>query len=287
MDIFKTKELKSAIGMYNTLEAEYRFAVNEFNRCAIRLYQQRKETLYTIAAFRNFVESLQNSEEFLSILRKAPSVDEFQRTVTQEEAGEECHAFDIKSANGAAVSAATAATGFAAALGGQTGLWALASAYGISSTGTAISTLAGVAEWNAFLAWLGGGTIAAGGGGMALGGLVFAGVPIIGWLIAAGGLAYTGWSIHKTRGKNKETLRQVYKAQKQIRIQTQKMQEWANRARNLSNSLIELRAFLNLGLFVNYPNDCEEFSKQQKDYLTTCCEYYVKLCQNINEVVAK
>lgn len=47
--------------------------------------------------------------------------------------------------------------------------YSLVGTLGAASTGTAISTLSGAAATNATLAWLGGGTIATGGGGMALG----------------------------------------------------------------------------------------------------------------------
>lgn len=45
-----------------------------------------------------------------------------------------------------------------------------------ASTGTAISTLSGAAYTNAVLAWLGGGSLAASGGGMAAGSVVLAGI---------------------------------------------------------------------------------------------------------------
>lgn len=62
------------------------------------------------------------------------------------------------------------------------GAWALVSAIGTASTGTAIGTLSGVAATNATLAWFGGGAVAAGGAGMSGGMLVLGGivaVPII------------------------------------------------------------------------------------------------------------
>lgn len=64
------------------------------------------------------------------------------------------------------------ASGAAAAAGSYSLVGLLASA----STGTAISTLSGAAATNATLAWLGGGTIAAGGGGMAAGTIVLGGL---------------------------------------------------------------------------------------------------------------
>lgn len=54
--------------------------------------------------------------------------------------------------------------------------YALVGAIGVASTGTAIGSLSGVAATNATLAWFGGGAIAAGGGGMALGTVVLGGV---------------------------------------------------------------------------------------------------------------
>ena len=68
------------------------------------------------------------------------------------------------------------------------GSWALVGAFGSASTGTAIAGISGAAATNATLAWLGGGTLAAGGAGvsggmMMLGGIVA--VPLI--LIASAG----------------------------------------------------------------------------------------------------
>ncbi|GBF07244.1 hypothetical protein DAERI_130074 [Deinococcus aerius] len=64
------------------------------------------------------------------------------------------------------------------------------SAFGVASTGTAISGLSGAAANSALLAWLGGGSLAAGGGGMALGtivagGLFVAPAALVGSFIAA------------------------------------------------------------------------------------------------------
>ena len=51
--------------------------------------------------------------------------------------------------------------------------------FGIASTGTAIGALHGIAASNAILAWLGGGAIAVGGGGIALGTVVLGGIITI------------------------------------------------------------------------------------------------------------
>lgn len=76
-------------------------------------------------------------------------------------------------------------------VGTGAGVGMLAGAVGSASTGTAISALSGVAAENALLAWLGGGSIAAGGGGMALGGLALNFVTI-GPALLVGGLVAKG-----------------------------------------------------------------------------------------------
>jgi hypothetical protein len=55
---------------------------------------------------------------------------------------------------------------------------ALVGLFGTASTGTAIGGLSGAAAHSATLAWLGGGSLAAGGGGMALGSLVLGGIAL-------------------------------------------------------------------------------------------------------------
>lgn len=76
-------------------------------------------------------------------------------------------------------------SGAAIAFGAYNGTMLLATA----STGTAISTLSGVAATNATLAWLGGGSLAAGGFGIA------GGTMVLGGLVAAPALAIFGFIV--------------------------------------------------------------------------------------------
>ncbi|PSB57726.1 hypothetical protein [Chamaesiphon polymorphus] len=74
----------------------------------------------------------------------------------------------------------------AASAAGQ-GTVALVGLFGTASTGTAIGGLSGAAAWNATLAWLGGGSLATGGGGgMALGSIVLGGIAIAPALMVGG-----------------------------------------------------------------------------------------------------
>jgi hypothetical protein len=72
---------------------------------------------------------------------------------------------------------ASAGLGTGAAL--AIGTWGAVSILGSASTGTAIATLHGVAATNAALAWLGGGSLATGGGGIVAGHLALTGIVVI------------------------------------------------------------------------------------------------------------
>ena len=96
-----------------------------------------------------------------------------------------------------ATGAATSAAGTAAALGGEAALWAVFSA----GPGAALT---GAAETSAFLAWVGGGSLAAGGGGMAADSAILAAVGPVGWTVAGVSAAATGIAIYKAR-KNKKS----------------------------------------------------------------------------------
>lgn len=100
-----------------------------------------------------------------------------------------------------------AALGTAGAFAASGATTAAVMALGTASTGTAISTLSGVAATNATLAALGGGSVAAGGGGMALGTMVLGGATLgVGLLI--GGLIFSISGSH-IKGKAEKALQQV------------------------------------------------------------------------------
>ncbi|MEH2262078.1 hypothetical protein [Nostoc sp.] len=101
----------------------------------------------------------------------------------------------IKEYKAAAVEAEQFFNGGAKAIGaaaaGYGGAMSLATSVGVASTGTLIGGLSGAAAWNATLAWLGGGSLAAGGGGMALGSLVLGGITV-GPAVLIGGFVLAG-----------------------------------------------------------------------------------------------
>jgi hypothetical protein len=106
-----------------------------------------------------------------------------QRDLINEELGAESYTLDKIDASITAGDMAISATkGAVAGVSTALGTWALVGTFGVASTGTAIGTLSGAAASNAILAWLGGGSIAAGGGGIAVGSAVLGGlvaIPVI------------------------------------------------------------------------------------------------------------
>lgn len=132
------------------------------------------EALETFGKIR--LEALHNTVgKFLSYLDKlnqkvkSKEYDFLKEIDVSYEAVQEMKEIDMKASD--AVKVAAVGGGFAAiALAGTPTLVTSAvTAFATASTGTAISTLHGVAATNAVLAWLGGGSLAAGGGGMAAG----------------------------------------------------------------------------------------------------------------------
>lgn len=93
---------------------------------------------------------------------------------------------------GTVTGAVVASTGVAVAVVGPPAAMAVATTVGVASTGTAISALSGAAATSAALAWLGGGTLAAGGGGMAAGSAFLALAGPVGWAIGGAAVVVTG-----------------------------------------------------------------------------------------------
>ena len=143
---------------------------------------------------------------------------------------------EIKEYKAAALEAEKFAKGgFGAAAAGAAGGYGattMATSVGVASTGTAISGLSGAAAWNATLAWLGGGSLAAGGGGMALGTLVLGGVAV-GPALAVFGFVIGG------KGEKDLTKAEEYKAKANVKIA--KLDEARDFLKQVKRRINELR----------------------------------------------
>ena len=287
MDLFNKKLLQAEIKNYQRVVEQYKGMQKQLMAKIVELYKERKASVKVLNEFNEYIRSLSNNELFVKMLDRAEDLRPFQNMVNKEEKGEICHAFDGINGVGSTIAGATAGTiGTATALGGQAALWAAASAFGTTAGGTAIGTLVGIAETNAFLAWLGGGAIAAGGGGVAAGSAIFAAVPVVGWAIAAIGAGVTAITFTRSRRKNKENAQKAKSAAKQLSIIINKMNKDLIKTSAIINRVIEKRSSLDVKSLSSYPQNCNEFSIEQKEFLLDCCDNFIQLCRDINASIA-
>jgi hypothetical protein len=120
-------------------------------------------------------------------------------------------AAELKEMSGYAASILGGTT--AGALGGALagfGAYSAVMAFGAASTGTAIATLSGVAATNATLAFLGGGSLAVGGLGMA------GGMAVLGGIVAGPALAIMGFIVGAKASANLDNAMSNYAEAKKI-----------------------------------------------------------------------
>ncbi|MFW9260975.1 hypothetical protein [Nostoc sp. CALU 546] len=133
-----------------------------------------------------------------------------------------------------------------AAAAGYSGAMGLATSVGVASTGTLIGGLSGAAAWNATLAWLGGGSLAAGGGGMALGSLVLGGITV-GPAVLIGGFVLAGEG-EKALTKAREYEAEVNTAITKIEAAKDFMQQVKRRITELMDLVESLNNLAVVGL---------------------------------------
>jgi len=161
--------------------------------------------------------------------------------------------------------AAGTAGGFAAAGATTSAVMAL----GAASTGTAISSLSGIAATNATLAALGGGALAAGGGGMALGTAILSGATLgVGLLVGGVIFNVTG---SKLSDQADEAYAQAWKIEEEVDRIVAYFDELTEVAERFKMSLIKVggiyQKYLNfLDYIVTYGGKTQwyEFTDEEK-----------------------
>lgn len=149
-------------------------------------------------------ESLKKIQELFDRIRNIPSDKRTQygtikkaRLAWKKQVEQIEHNYKMEVAKDTGAGVVAAGTGVAVAAMGPTVAMGLATTVGVASTGTAISALSGAAATNAALAWLGGGALAAGGGGMVAGHAFLALLGPIGWIIAGSAMIGSGLMLWK------------------------------------------------------------------------------------------
>ncbi|WND57808.1 hypothetical protein QQA43_05160 [Mycolicibacterium vanbaalenii] len=165
---------------------------------AIKRYEQRREqSIAAVAAINGLLETLgDDQQQALTdvVLRMADFLRRNERQVRENERllvdGIDAtmhRVTGLTSLNVDATSWIAGAIGsVGAGFGAGVGVTAAAGTFGVASTGAAITGLSGAAATNATMAFLGGGSLAAGGGGMALGAAALNFVTIGPGLLVAG-----------------------------------------------------------------------------------------------------
>ncbi len=211
--MFNSGLKKEWIARLEKIQNEYVKEMNATQEVTVDLFETRKNSILIINQVEELINSIAKTpkEYKVTIEKVNVKIHEFNSVVSLKNESE----ISARISGGVAGAGAIAGAGVAAL--GPTAAMAIATTFGTASTGTAIASLSGAAATNAALAWLGGGVLAAGGGGMSAGSALLALAGPIGWAI--GGASLIG-SAFFASSKNKkiaeEAERNVYKIKEQI-----------------------------------------------------------------------
>lgn len=248
-------------------EAKQKAAVEKLekkNKSTVELMDslgsQELKILDSFNEFSDLIEKIQNRPEFIKYTKDGVDLGDF----------------EIESLKEVAVGAETLLGGIGGAVAGTAGGFAAAGAttsaimaLGTASTGTAISSLSGVAATNATLAALGGGSLAAGGGGMALGTAVLGGATLGAGLLV-GGIIF-GIVGARVSDKADEAYHQAERAEKRADEIVNYLTELAYAAEHFKFSLTEIedayrKRLSTLDYIVNFSEKAnwKDFSGKEK-----------------------
>lgn len=276
---------KEAIKKLENSITNYEKSTKKLQTKAIKLHNTRSYGVDIINKIEEYINTLANTpKEFEKTIEKVEiNISSF-KALTEISYDEKEM---IKMAGGG--TALGVAAGVATAAIAPTAAMAIATTFGVASTGTAISTLSGVAATNAALAWLGGGAIVAGGGGIAGGSVLLALAGPIGWGIGAASLTAGGFLATK---KNKEVAVKADKERVEV-IKASKVLE-ATSAEitklNASTETLSTNIEQSLISFVSNTKRVKsytEFSQEEKDLLRALLNNTESLSALFKKEVAK
>ncbi|MBQ7367081.1 MAG: zinc ribbon domain-containing protein [Spirochaetaceae bacterium] len=199
----------------NTMES----ADRRHRRNVSRFEEQNETTTFTMDELgKTELEILKSFSKFTEVFEKIHNKPEFEK-ISKD--GVHLPSYTAEELKRTSVGAGVLLGGLGGAAVGTAGGFAAAGAttaavmaLGTASTGTAIASLSGVAATNATLAALGGGALAAGGGGMALGSAVLGGATLgVGLLVGGVIFSITG---KKLSDKADEAWAQMLQAEEEI-----------------------------------------------------------------------
>ena len=258
--------------LLETSITEYNDAYTLMNDKGIKLYVERCRAIDTIGTVENIVNSIANHPKSFD--------SDFEEINVNRSHFEDACTFADKELYAARVAAGGAGAGIAAGasvafMAPTAAMW-IATTFGTASTGTAISALSGAAATNAALAWLGGGALAVGGGGMSAGSALLALAGPIGWSIAGATLLSSVILFATKRTKlNKQKNQEISKVKKN----TETIRELDSQIAALLAKTEDIRAKL-----VNLSMECMSFYNQ--DYSTFSDEDKIRVGALVNNTKA-
>lgn len=258
-----TEKITELDRMLESSITEYNDAYTLMNDKGVQLFIERNRATDAIALVETLVNSIANrpksfDKEFDEIRTNRNNF------ITACEFGQR----ELQAARDAAsgAGAGLAAGASVAFMAPSAAMW-IATTFGTASTGTAISTLSGVAAQNAALAWLGGGALSAGGGGMAAGNALLAMAGPVGWSIAGATLLTSILLFAKKRTKlNKQKNEEI----ESVKRNTEQVKEVDADLKELLDETISIREGVNDSFtsgLVMYGKDYTTFSDEQKKSL--------------------
>lgn len=246
--------------MLEGVVTEYNDAYTIMNDKGIRLFVERTRAVDSISFVEALVNSIANRPKSFDAEFEEIKTDRKQFIDSCEFANRELHEARKAAAGAGAGLAAGASVAFMAP---TAAMW-IATTFGTASTGTAISALSGAAATNAALAWLGGGTLAAGGGGMAGGTAFLALAGPVGWTIAGATLLSSILIFTTKKNKlNKQKNEEIQAIKRNIEI----VREMDAKISRILNETTDIRDGLNHALKSSLPMygaDYLSFSEEQK-----------------------
>lgn len=232
-------------------EAECDFAMDKLGKTELKI-------LESFEKFSELFARIKNAPEFGEIATGTVKIDKF----------------DNKKIKEVSVGAGTLLGGIGGAAVGTAGGFAAAGAaysavlaFGTASTGTAIGTLSGAAAESAALAALGGGSIAAGGGGVALGTAVLGGATLgVGLLIGGTIFNITGSKISK---RANEAWQQTMEAEEKTKQVFEKLDLMQTLAEKYTVSLTQIhdvysKKIINMEYVIDKKSDWKNFDEDEK-----------------------
>lgn len=277
-------KMKDANDTMESAKQMQRRAINKFEE------NNKKTTKQMDSIGETELSILSSFEEFADLMENIQGRPEFKKYSKEDIKLPEYTAEELREVSaGAGVlmgglgGAAGTAGGFAAAGATTSAVMAL----GTASTGTAIASLSGAAATNATLALLGGGTIAAGGGGVALGTAVLGGATLgVGLLV--GGMIFnvTG---SKLSEKADEAYSQARKTEKSVDEIVGYLKELYESAKSFEDCLKEVKEqyqkrmdIMKVVVYVQKRVNWDEFTETEKkitENLILLVGLLYKMCQ--------